>query len=207
MARSGSAAAPTPVWLEVGARWVFAGAVDWPGWCRRGRGEEGALEALAAYAPRYAVVAESGFAPGALRVVGRVGGDATTDFGAPGRPGPWDDVPMDAAEAERQAALLAAAWRAFDAAAAASPPVLRKGPRGGGRDRDAIVDHVRDAERAYGRKVGVRVPARTPWADQRTALLHAARDGASGAWTARYFLRRTAWHVLDHAWEIEDRRS
>ncbi len=22
---------------------------------------------------------------------------------------------------------------------------------------------------------------------------------------ARYFVRRTAWHVLDHLWEIEDR--
>ncbi|HEX6036023.1 MAG TPA: hypothetical protein VFY83_16415, partial [Anaerolineales bacterium] len=26
-------------------------------------------------------------------------------------------------------------------------------------------------------------------------------------WTARYFVRRTAWHILDHAWEIEDRLS
>ena len=24
-------------------------------------------------------------------------------------------------------------------------------------------------------------------------------------WPARYFVRRLAWHILDHAWEIEDR--
>jgi hypothetical protein len=24
-------------------------------------------------------------------------------------------------------------------------------------------------------------------------------------WTPRYFVRRAAWHMLDHAWEIEDR--
>jgi hypothetical protein len=24
-------------------------------------------------------------------------------------------------------------------------------------------------------------------------------------WAPRYFARRVAWHMLDHAWEIEDR--
>jgi hypothetical protein len=24
-------------------------------------------------------------------------------------------------------------------------------------------------------------------------------------WLPRYFVRRVAWHALDHAWEIEDR--
>jgi hypothetical protein len=24
-------------------------------------------------------------------------------------------------------------------------------------------------------------------------------------WQPRYFVRRSAWHALDHAWEIEDR--
>jgi hypothetical protein len=33
------------------------------------------------------------------------------------------------------------------------------------------------------------------------------RTGPRGGvrWTARYYVRRSAWHVLDHAWEIEDR--
>lgn len=81
-----------------------------------------------------------------------------------------------------------------------------QGPRGGGRDRDAIVDQVREAERSYGRKVGPRVPPRTPWEEQRRILASARRAGApDGSWPARYAVRRFAWHVLDHAWEIEDK--
>jgi hypothetical protein len=45
-------------------------------------------------------------------------------------------------------------------------------------------------------------------------LEHAVTDGipARGPrggkrWSAPYFVRRAAWHVLDHAWEIEDRSS
>jgi hypothetical protein len=139
-------------------------------------------------------------------VIGRVPGDATTDFGAPGRPGEWDDEPLSAAEADRLAGLLERCWQAFDAVVAGAPAELRKGPRGGGRDRDRVVEHVREAERAYARKLGVRLPPRTPWPAQRAALLAALRAGApDGSWSARYALRRIGWHVLDHAWEIEDR--
>ena len=42
-----------PVYLEVGARRTFAGALDWPGWCRSGRDETAALAALVAYGGRY----------------------------------------------------------------------------------------------------------------------------------------------------------
>jgi hypothetical protein len=194
------------VYLEVGRTWVFAAALDWPGWCRRGKGEEAALDVLADYADRYAAVAGPGFRPGELQVVGRLPGNATTDFGAPDARGPWDDEPLDDAEAARLAGLLEACWRAFDAVAAAAPAELRKGPRGGGRDRDAVVDHVREAERSYGRKVGARVPPRTPWPQQRSAVADALRAGTpEGTWPARYSVRRLAWHVLDHAWEIEDK--
>jgi hypothetical protein len=91
----------------------------------------------------------------------------------------------------------------------AAPEALRKGPRGGGRDRDAIVAHVREAERTLScPKAGIRVPPRTPWDQQRAALAAALRAGApGGAWPARYVIRRSAWHVLDHAWEIEDRSA
>jgi hypothetical protein len=196
----------SPVYLELGKTWVFAAALDWPGWCRRGRGEEAAVDALLDYADRYAVVAGPGFTPGELSVVGRVRGTTTTDFGAPDAHGEWDDEPLDPAEAARQAGLLDACWRAFDNVASGAPAELRKGPRGGGRDRDAVVDHVREAERGYAPKVGRRIPPRTPWEDQRTAIRDALRTGApDGAWPARYSLRRLAWHVLDHAWEIEDR--
>ncbi|MDQ6874639.1 MAG: hypothetical protein M3042_06190 [Actinomycetota bacterium] len=196
------------VYLEVGKTWVFAAALDWPGWCRRGRGEEAAIDALLDYTDRYAVVAGSGFAPGEVRVAGRVTGTMSTDFGAPDAHGPWDDEPLSPAEAGRQAGLLDASWRYFDQVVRDAPAELRKGPRGGGRDRDGIADHVREAERSYGRKVSVRVPPRTPWPEQRAALLGALRAGPpGGTWPARYLIRRCAWHVLDHAWEIEDRRG
>lgn len=39
--------------LELGKRWVFATALDWPGWCRRGKGEQAAIDTLLDYAGRY----------------------------------------------------------------------------------------------------------------------------------------------------------
>jgi hypothetical protein len=200
--------ATTRVSLESGQRWVFATALDWPGWCRRGKGEEAAIDVLLDYAGQYARVAGPGFAPGEVAVIGRVASDMSADFGAPGVPGPWDDEPLPSAEADRLTGLLQAAWQYFDGVAGAAPAQLRKGPRGGGRDRDAIVDHVREAERAYGRKIGARVPPRTPWEQQRATIAAVLRTGSSdGSWSARYAIRRLAWHVLDHAWEIEDKSS
>lgn len=195
------------VGLEAGRRWVFATAIDWPGWCRRGRGEQAALDALIGYAGRYADVAGASFSPGELEVVGQVPGNSITDFGAPDRPGPWDDEPLGPAEAGRLTGLLEACWRYLDSVLSTAPEALVKGPRGGGRDRDAIADHVREAERTLMCvKAGTRIPPRTPWDPQRAALTAALRDGApGGTWPARYIIRRGAWHVLDHAWEIEDR--
>jgi hypothetical protein len=199
---------PTRVSLEIGKTWVFASALDWPGWCRRGKGEEGAIDALLEYADRYAAIAGPGFEPGAVHVVGRTPGDATTDFGAPSSWGEWDAGALPSDEAERLGGLLTACWDRFDEIAAGAPGELRKGPRGGGRDRDPIVGHVREAERSYGRKLGVRVPPRTPWPEQREELLTALRAGApGGAWPARYGFRRVAWHVTDHAWEIQDKST
>jgi hypothetical protein len=196
------------VGLELGKRWVFATALDWPGWCRRGKGEQAALDTLLDYAGRYAAVAGPGFEPGEIHVVGHVTGNAITDFGAPDVPGPWDDEPLEPGEADRLTGLLEACWDYFDPVVAAAPEVLRKGPRGGGRDRDQIADHVREAERTFGRKAGARVPPRTPWSEQRSAIATALRSGASGgAWPTRYVISRSAWHVLDHAWEIEDKGS
>jgi len=212
----------TPVYVEVGARRAFASARDWPGWCRAGTGEDEALTALAEYQPRYAVVAaEAGLrfpssSGDALEVVERLPGDATTDFGAPSAIAEGDADELTRAEAGRHAALLAAAWAVMDRVAAAAPATLRKGPRGGGRDRDAIVDHVLGAEAAYARKIGI---AHKPpsGADTeavgalRTEILDAFRDRRFGApprskpWPPRYAARRIAWHVLDHAWEIEDK--
>lgn len=197
------------VYLEVGKRWVFACAVDWPGWCRRAKGDSAAIDTLVEYAPRYRAVLGPDFGLGEVRVVGRVDGNATTDFGAPAVIGPWDMEPLDEDELERQLGVLEAAWRTFDAVVAAAPLELRKGPRGGGRDRDQVAEHVYAAERAYsGKAFGVPVPPRISWADQRASITASMRDHlATGAWPRRYALRRLAWHVLDHAWEIEDRSS
>jgi hypothetical protein len=198
----------TEVYLEAGRSKVFACAVDWPGWERAGKTEEAALEALAAYGPRYAAATGAPTAgPDAtdrFDVVERLAGTATTDFGAPDARSAADRRPLPSDWLD----LLDRAWQAFDATVAASTPVLTKGPRGGGRDRDAIADHVREAERSYGRGAGAKVPPRTPWPDQRAAiraaLPHAPLDGK---WPPRYTLRRMTWHVLDHLWEIADKQT
>ena len=114
------------VGLEIGPRWVFASALDWPGWCRRGKGEQAALDVLLDYADRYAAVAGSGFGPGDLRVVGQVPGNKITDFGAPDVQGPWDSEALPADEADRLTRLLEACWGYLDPVAAAAPEALRR---------------------------------------------------------------------------------
>jgi hypothetical protein len=213
------------VYLEVGKKRVFACAQEWPGWCRSGKGEAEALGALAAYAERYAPVArEAGVDfPGTataddFEVVERLPGTAGyTEFGVPGEVTAADREPLTAEAAERMADLVEAAWTVFHRIVADSPAELRKGPRGGGRDRDRMVEHVLGAEAAYARKLGVK--HRQPANDDRAAIsalradilaaLRAASDRqppVPNGWPPRYAARRIAWHVLDHAWEIEDRR-
>jgi len=210
----------TRVYLEVGSKKVFACALDWPGWCRSGKTEEAALEALAAYADRYAPIAASAGVrfpkPGAFAVVERVAGSASTDFGAPDGPASADFESLTKAQAGRLADLVEAAWIVLERVVAGAPADLRKGPRGGGRDRDKIVEHVLGAEVSYVRKLGLRFrqPAsedRRAVQEVRTAVLDVLRAARAPApdlekgWPYRYAARRIAWHALDHAWEIEDR--
>jgi hypothetical protein len=213
---------PMDVYVEAGSKRTFAGSLEWPGWCRSGRDEPSALEALLSYAPRYVVALKGtrlGFeALGDLRVVERLRGDATTDFGAPGIAPSADAEPMTEADLRRAQTVFRACWRAFDAAAdEATDKELRKGPRGGGRELDGIVEHVVGSDAGYLRMIGAK-PGREQEAGpepMREAILAglaaAVRDGVPPSprggkrWTPRYFLRRSAWHVLDHAWEIEDR--
>lgn len=210
----------TSVYLEVGAKKVFASAVDWPGWCRSAKTDDGALEALAVYVPRYTVVAKQAnvtlpkSAANAFDVVERINGNATTDFGAPGVIPKLAKDGLTKAQAERRAALVEASWKVLATVVKGAPASLRKGPRGGGRDRDKIVAHVADAEFAYARKFGVRhkqsadaKAVAAMRADLLAALRAARGDGMpeDGTWPARYTAHRVAWHVLDHAWEIQDR--
>ena len=197
---------PARVYLEEGRAWVFAVALDWPGWCRRGRSRDEALAALDEYRDRYRAVPSITFRPGPLEVVGEVAGSSTTDFGAPDAVWPEDRLIPSRAERRRHIERLKDCWRYFDGVVADAPAFLRKGPRGGGRDRDAIVEHVREAERAYASRIGHPVAPRTSWDDQRAGLAAAlVRDEPEARWPTGYALRRIAWHVLDHAWEIEDR--
>jgi len=211
------------VCLEVGEKRIVAAAIDWPGWCRSGKTEELALGALQNYRARYAAVPEQagvaipGEAAMRLEVTERVPGSATTDFGAPGVVAAADRRPLDTEQARRLAALLMAAWALLDRVIARAPAELRKGPRGGGRDRDAIAAHVLSAEVAYARKLGVKhrepaVGATAAITDLREAIAAAITGSPEAApeatgWPPRYAARRIAWHVLDHTWEIEDRTA
>jgi hypothetical protein len=123
---------------------------------------------------------------------------------------------LSAAEGKRLAQLVQAAWAIFDHVLAGAPAELRKGPRGGGRDRDKIADHVLSAEGAYVRKLGLRLTAparhdRRAITAFRAAITDAIGQPSAGkapvekGWPQRYAARRIAWHVLDHAWEIQDR--
>jgi len=203
---------------------VAAFAIDWPGWSRGAKAPDVAVELLEAYRERYRPIARlAGFedeftAAGPLEIVEDHVGVGSTDFWAISfAPSSFEQGPMPEAELERKLALLEAAWRFFDETAARVSPELEKGPRGGGRDRAQIVRHVVANERGdLAKKVGV-TPASellTPEAirDHRDAFVAAMRDyNAQGKmargrnWTVALLLRHTAFHNLDHAWEMEDK--
>jgi len=204
--------------VEIGTKRTFASALEWPGWSRSGRDEHSALRALDAYAARYAPVATTARLtfPKTIRleVVEHLPGSATTDFGAPGAIADAERRPTNRIDAVRLGALVSSSWAQLEMIAHRAPAELRKGPRGGGRDRDEVVNHVIAAETAYARKLGVRDLSPEPGDDQGRGMLRAAilraleipgAETPAKGWPTRYAARRIAWHVLDHAWEIEDR--
>jgi hypothetical protein len=215
---------PVRVMIERGKKKrVVAAAFDWPGWDRSGKTEGEALDVLDRYRPRYAKVAvlaghgdEFG-ALGAPEVVEDVPGIGMTDFyGLSGVPATPEKEPMTPAECDRKVALLEATWAYFDATAARVSAELRKGPRGGGREKEVIVRHVVGWEiYDLAKKVGVVEPVDTredpvALAAYRRAFAAAIRDyNAQGlmarSWYLQFLIRRCAWHMLDHAWELEDR--
>ncbi len=215
---------PVRVMIEQGKKKrVVACAFDWPGWDRSAKIGGDVLGVLDAYRSRYAKVAElAGFgaefaATGDLEVVERLEGTGMTDFyGVSARSAAPENHPMTDVECERKIALLRSSWRTFDDVAANVSPELRKGPRGGGREREQIIRHVNGAEiHEFAPKVGVKFPLETrddaeSLSAYRDAFVegireHHARDESARSWALQFLIRRCTWHMLDHAWELEDR--
>ena len=203
-------------------------AIDWPGLERNGRTPEAAFEHMDRYRQRYLPVAErAGLAedylaePGS-RIALEYEGTPSTDFwGISFAHSEIDYESLGAEELERQLTLLDACWAEFDDIALRVSPELKKGPRGGGRDRDHIVRHVLAGEIDWVKRLEIRpdldeiVP---PEARQLFRVqivdairdLHAAGENQSRAkggpfWTHRFLIRHLAYHVMDHAWEMEDK--
>lgn len=210
--------------LELGPKGkrVVAVAADWPGLARGATTEEAALERLRAYVPRYGPVAklagmEAAFAPGAgLDVVERYPGTGSTDFwGISFAFSSIDRQPMAGEALERELTLLRACWAFFDDVRSRVSAELRKGPRGGGRDREQIARHVFANEKDWAKGLGVQTPDGAMLTDEgleahRDAYCHGIRDyhsqgRSAGKWPLRYLIRHTAFHTLDHAWEMEDK--
>ena len=216
--------------LEIGLRGKRAVAVapDWPGLERGGATEEAAIERLLSYVPRYAPVAklagmETEFAAGttgaagrAVDVVEQYPGTGSTDFwGISFAFSTIDQEPMSDEELERELKLMRSCWAFFDGVRSRVSAEMQKGPRGGGRDRERIVRHTLYSELDFTKKVGVL----TPWEEMLTEEgLKAHRDAYCSAiqelhaqdkmarkWPLRYLIRHTAFHTLDHAWEMEDK--
>jgi hypothetical protein len=204
---------------------TVAFAVDWPGWSRGAKTAAEALTTLEAYRERYRPVAiEAGLgaefdAAGPFDIVEDRVGTGSTDFWAISfSPSTLEQGPLDEAELERKLTLLQACWAYFDAVGARVSPEMRKGPRGGGRDRDRIISHtIRTESEDFAKRVGLVVPERGALAPgalspYRQAYLHAIRahqrgevTGSMRTWTLAFVVRHSAFHTMDHAWEMEDK--
>ena len=200
-------------------------ALDWPGWNRGAKTAEQAVETLELYRARYRPIADlAGLArdfdaAGPLEVVEERIGPGSVDFwGISFSASSTEHGPLGEAELERAITLLQAAWAYFDGVAARVSPEMRKGPRGGGRDRDRIIRHtIRVESEDFAKQVGLKIPeeaALTPdgLRQHRVAYVAAMRAYNAGeiekrmrSWTLPFLIRHSAFHTLDHAWEMEDK--
>ncbi len=215
------------VMLETGPKGkkVVAVATDWPGLERGAPTGDAAIDRLVSYVPRYAPVAklagmEAAFATSttssAVEVVERYPGTGSTDFwGISFAFSDIDQQAMSSDALERELTLMRACWAFFDAVRSRVSAEMQRGPRGGGRDRDRIVRHTVFTEQDWAKKLGVLSPEEALLTDEG---LHAHRDAYCSAiralhaqnqmartWPLRYLIRHTAFHTLDHAWEMEDK--
>jgi hypothetical protein len=212
------------VTLEIGPKGKKAAAVapDWPGLERGGITGNAAVERLLAYVPRYAAVAKLAGMEAALADI--TGADLVEQVPGPGSTDFWgisfafssiDRQAMTDEALERELTLMRASWEFFDGVRSRVSAEMQRGPRGGGRDRDRIVRHTFAAELDWMKKLDVRTPLEAMLTDEglmanRQACCDAIRAlHAQGAlartWPLRYLIRHTAFHTLDHAWEMEDK--
>ena len=199
-------------------------SLDWPGWSRGAKNGDLALETLESYRERYRPITDlAGMrrefdAAGPLEVVEERVGTGSTDFwGISFSASSTEQGPMTEAEFDRAITILRAAWAYFDGVAARVSPEMRKGPRGGGRDRDRIISHtIRQESESFATGVGLKIPeegAMTPdgLREYREAYVEAMRAYNAGegkrmrSWTLPFLIRHSAFHTLDHAWEMEDK--
>jgi hypothetical protein len=204
---------------------AVAFSLDWPGWSRGAKTAEEALETLESYRDRYRpVAARAGMADefdaaGPLEVVEDKVGTGSVDFWAISfSPAAAEQEPMAEETLERGITLLRACWAFFDEVAAAVSPEMRKGPRGGGRDRDVIIRHVLRVESLdFARQVGLEVPDdgalisgdRQQYREEYVVGMRAYNAGEitkpMRSWNLPFLIRHTAFHTMDHAWEMQDK--
>ncbi len=210
--------------LEIGPKGkkVVAVAPDWPGLARGATTGEVAIERLLSYVPRYAPVTklaelDAAFvAVTAVDVIEQYPGTGSTDFwGISFAFSSIDRQAMSSEALERELTLMRACWAFFDDVRSRVSAEMQKGPRGGGRDRDHIVRHTIAAEQDWAKKLGLRTPLDDLLTDEglnahRDAYCAAIRELHSEGkmartWPLRFLIRHTAFHTLDHAWEMEDK--
>jgi len=212
------------VTLEFGPKGkkVVAVAPDWPGLERGATTGEAAIERLLSYVPRYATVTKLAGMEGAFATISVVDvvehypGTGSTDFwGISFGFSSIDQQAMSGEALERELTLMRACWAFFDDVRSRVSAEMQRGPRGGGRDRDQIVRHTFAAERDWAKKLGVLTPQDVMLTDEglntyREAYCNAIRtlhslSEMARTWPLRYLIRHTAYHTLDHAWEMEDK--
>jgi hypothetical protein len=217
---------PVRIVLERGPKGkkVVAIALDWPGWSRGATTPDVSLATLEAYRQRYrpialaAGMADEFDAAGPLDVMeDRVGTGSTDFWGISFSPSESEQGPMGDAEIDRKIRLMQASWAFFDGVAERVSAEMRKGPRGGGRDRDRIIRHtIRVESEEFAKQLGLRIPecgalSADGLVAHRVAYVDAMRAYNRGegkrmrSWTLPFLIRHTAFHVLDHAWEMEDK--
>ena len=204
---------------------VVAFALDWPGWSRGAKTAELALETLESYRERYRPIAalagmgDDFHAAGPIEVVEDAVATGSTDFwGISFAPSSAEHGPMADADLDRAITLLRASWAFFDDVASRVSAEMRKGPRGGGRDRDRIIRHtIRTESEDFAKQVGLRVvdegalapEALRVYRDDYVAAIRAYNAGKvtqrMRSWTLPFLIRHSAYHTLDHAWEMEDK--